>query len=79
MHMKKALKRREEKEFYEIQFPWGEKFTIGPGISNVPTSPDSLAETDMKRMIKTARAASKAGVYDTENDAYGSASKSATE
>lgn len=51
-----------------ITLPGGEIITPSPGT--VPTSEGSIKETDIKKMIKAAREASKAGVFDKEED-YG--------
>ncbi len=67
--MRKAIKKDLT---YVIILPGGEKITIGSGISNVPTSSDSVKTTDIKKIIKAAKEASKAGIFDTESDDYGS-------
>ncbi|MEK7571999.1 MAG: hypothetical protein AAB553_07035 [Patescibacteria group bacterium] len=73
--MKKTV---EKKTTYVIKLPDGEKITIGPGISNVPTSPDSVKETNIGEMIKAARAASRAGTFTSEDSDYGRNSNSST-
>lgn len=51
-----------------ITLPNGEVVIPRPGT--VPTSLASVQETDVKKMIQAARAVSKAGIFDTEEE-YG--------
>jgi hypothetical protein len=69
--MKKDSRPIQKSLRYTIKLPDGEKITIGSGISNVRTSSTSVSETDIPEMIKAARVASKAGVFDEEKNEYG--------
>jgi hypothetical protein len=67
----KTVKRQVEEKTYEITFPWGETITIGPGISNVPTTHKGVPAKDFsKALAKAAKEASEAGIYDKKED-YG--------
>lgn len=68
--MKKVIKLVDKKMTYAIKLPDGKKIIIGPGISNLPTSSESVKETNIKKMIEAAKAASKAGIFDKKTNEY---------
>lgn len=67
--MKSYSKKNEFEEITELKLPWG-TVKIGPGT--VPTSPHGAQETDINEVKKAMRELSKLGIWDSEEDYYGS-------